>query len=319
MKSITRDVIDLHCDALFECGRRGTGFDDPALQFSLQKLPQGLRLCQLLAIFVPDSLRGDDAEAHFMRLAGVLAEQMERHGDRITHVKPGEEISDALARAPIAAMLSIEGGAALNGKIENVRSFYDMGVRLITLTWNGENELGGGAGTDLGLKPFGCEVVAEMETLGVAVDASHLSDKAFWDLCEAAQKPFVASHSNARAICGHPRNLNDEMFKEIARRGGVAGLNFCGDFIRSDGVDGTIDDLMRHAHHFLELGGENAICFGSDFDGCNTPDYLQDGISRFEYVAESLERSGIPAAVVDKIMYGNANRYFRQLAVSNVR
>ncbi len=318
MKSITRDVIDLHCDALFECGRRRLGFDAPELQFSPGKLPQGFRLCQLLAAFVPDSLRGDAAEEHFMRLAAIFTEQLERRGDMVAQVRSGAEISAVLSRVPVAAMLTIEGGAAFNGKLQNVRRFYDMGVRLVTLTWNGENELGGGAGTDVGLKPFGRAAVAEMERLGMAVDASHLSDRAFRDLCETAQKPFVASHSNARAVCGHPRNLTDEMFLEIARRGGVTGLNFCRDFIREDGADGTVDDLLRHAHHFLELGGEDAVCLGSDFDGCETPDYLRDGISRLEYLAESLERSGIPAAAVDKIMFGNAHRYFTQLGEQKI-
>jgi membrane dipeptidase len=277
------------------------------LQFSPEKLPPGFRLFEFLAAYVPDSLRGEKAEAHFLRLAGLFKSGGFARAENLA------EIPAALEESPVAAALAIEGGAALNGKLENIQRFHGMGARLITLTWNGENELGGGAGTDIGLKPFGRRAVAEMERLGIAVDASHLSDKAFWDLCDIARKPFVASHSNARAVCGHRRNLTDSMFAEIARRGGIAGICFHKGFIREDSADGAIDDLLRHVHHFLELGGEDALALGSDFDGCDTPDYLQDGISRFDYLAESLERSGIPPQTVDKILFQNANRYFCRL------
>jgi membrane dipeptidase len=281
------------------------------LQFSPEKLGPDLRLFELLAAYVPDSLRGEKAEAHFLRLAGMFK------ACKIAHIENMADIPAALEKSRVAAALTIEGGAALNGKLENIQRFWDMGARLITLTWNGENELGGGAGTELGLKPFGRQSVAEMERLGMIVDASHLSDRAFWDLCDIAARPFVASHSNARAICGHKRNLTDAMFAEIVRRGGIVGLNFYKGFIREDGENGTVDNLLRHVHHFLELGGENALALGSDFDGCDTPDYLQDGISRFGFIAESMERSGIPPAVVEKIMFENANKYFIQLTMDN--
>jgi membrane dipeptidase len=280
------------------------------LQSSPEKLPPGFRLFQILAAYVPDSLRGEKAEAHFLRLAGLFA------ASGLPRAKNLADIPAALAESPVAAALAIEGGAALNGKLENIERFWGMGVRMVTLTWNAENELGGGAGTELGLKPFGRLAVAEMERLGMAVDASHLSDKAFWDLCETARRPFLASHSNARAICGHKRNLTDRMFAEIARRGGIVGLCFHKGFIREDGENGAVEDLLRHVHHFLAHGGEDTLALGSDFDGCDTPDYLSEGIGRFAYLAESMERSGIPAETVDKIFFGNANRYFTQLTMN---
>ena len=295
LKPTTKSIIDLHCDTLSKLHKHGVeGWRD--LQFSPEKLPPGFRLRQLMAAYVPDSLRGERAEEHFLRLA------------KLFHA----EVTPALKSTPITAALSIEGGAALNSKLENIGRVRDMGVRLITLTWNAENELGGGAGTDIGLKAFGREAVAEMERLGIAVDASHLSDKAFRDLCETARKPFLASHSNSRAICDNRRNLTDAMFAEIARRGGIVGINFHRSFIREDGENGDITDLLKHVHHFLELGGEDTLALGSDFDGCDTPDHLSD-IGRLPWLAESLEKSGIPAATVDKIMFQNASRYFSVL------
>jgi membrane dipeptidase len=314
LRPTTKNIIDLHCDALFKGDKRGCGLKG-GLQFSPEKLPPGFRLFELLAAYVPDSLRGEKAERHFLRLAELFHTEAQRCG--IAEVEALAAIPAALEQSPVAAALAIEGGAALNGKLENIERFFNLGVRLITLTWNAENELGGGAGTDISLKAFGRAAVTEMERLGIVVDASHLSERAFWDLCETARRPFIASHSNARAICNHRRNLTDEMFAEIKRRGGIAGVCFHRDFIREDGENGSINDLLRHVHHFLERGGENTLALGSDFDGCDPPDYLSEGIGRFAYLAECMERSGIPAAIIEKIMFENAKRYFIQLTINN--
>jgi len=151
-----------------------------------------------------------------------------------------------------------------------------------------------------------------MERVGMAADTAHLNDKSFWELCEFAEKPFINTHSNSRKICGHKRNVTDEMFAEIVRRGGVLGLNYGKRFIREDGSNGSVNDMLKHIHHFLELGGEDTLALGSDYDGTDLPDYLE-GIDKIGSFAESIERSGIPRGVVDKILFGNANRYLKSL------
>lgn len=305
-----RSIIDLHCDTLTECEKRGVGLVNRELSLSLDRIPDTLRLCQLMAVFIPDTLRGKDAETWFDRVYGRFLMEMHLHAARAARVFDTAMIADALAEKRFAAILSVEGGAVVNGKLSNVERLYDLGVRMMTLTWNAENEICGGADTNIGFTEFGRAVVSEMERAGMAVDISHLSDKGFYELCEFAEKPFAASHSNARSICKHRRNLTDDMFKEIARRGGVVGLNYYKPFLREDGADGSIDDLLRHAHHFLELGGEDTLALGSDFDGAEVPAYIS-GVEKLGFLIDALERSGIPARIVDKIVYQNAERFFR--------
>lgn len=314
MARTIRNAIDLHCDTIYECDKRGLPLQNNVLHFSLNKLPEGYRLCQAMAAFIPDELRGEAALAHFERLHRLFDFQMEQFRDTISRVSDVTKIEEGLDKTRFAAILTIEGGAALAGRLENIERFFEMGVRMITLTWNGENEICGGAATDSGFTKFGREAVAGMERLGIAVDVSHLSDRGFWQLSGFANKPFLASHSNSRSVCNHRRNLTDDMFREIAARGGIVGLNYYKNFIREDGESGTVDDLLRHVHHFLELGGEDSLALGSDFDGCTVPDYLGDGIGKLDYLAEKLESSGIPAKVTDKILFGNANNYFMKLA-----
>lgn len=308
-----RNIIDLHCDTLTEFAKREVGFDDKDLSLSPCKLPQDIRLCQLMAVFIPDNFRGEDAENWFDSLYGRFILEMHKHAHKTSRVFDTTKIADALSEKPFAAILSVEGGAVLNGRLENVERLCDLGVRMMTLTWNAENEICGGADTDLGFTEFGREVVAEMERLGMSVDVSHLSDKGFYELCGFASKPFAASHSNSRSVCNHRRNLTDRMFTEIVRRGGVVGLNYYKSFIREDGENGSISNLLSHVHHFLELGGEDTLALGSDFDGADVPDYIS-GVEKLGFLIDALERSGIPGTVVDKIIFQNAARYFSDIA-----
>lgn len=311
------NCIDLHCDTLTECYKRRLALKNNTLHFSLDKPIHPFRLCQAMAVFMPDDLRGDAAFRYFNAVRECFELQMKQFGDEISQVLDISQIPEALNERRFAAILTVEGGSALGGRLENLDRLYEARVRMMTLTWNAENEIAGGADTSIGFSPFGREVASGMERLGMAVDVSHLSDKAFWELCEFAEKPFAASHSNSRKICGHRRNLTDEMFEEIVNRGGVVGLNYCKSFLREDGKDGDVGDLLRHVHHFLDLGGENTLALGSDFDGTDVPGYL-GGIERLGYLAEALEKSGIPANIVGKILFDNANRYFENLYSKNL-
>ena len=202
-------------------------------------------------------------------------------------------------------MLTVENGSALAGRLERIETLAKDGVRMLTLTWNGENELGSGNETDHGLSPFGREAVRELERQGILVDASHLNDRGFDDLLGVAEKPFVASHSNARAVCGHKRNLTDEQIRELVRRKCLIGLNFYSAFLREDGCPATPDDLWRHAVHFLELGAEHCLALGSDADGADLPPCL-DGPSAFAGLYQYFLDRGLPPALADRIFWKNA-------------
>lgn len=312
MKHTTGDqkLIDLHCDTLSECHKRGIGLNSVQMpHFALDRLPEGLRLCQALAIFMPDEYRGEDAQRYFDAVYAVYQQQMAVWQERITPVTDLSTISGALDATQFAALLTVEGGSALAGQLDNVDRLYDLGVRMMTLTWNAANEICGGVATDQGFTPWGKQVIGRMEERGMVVDVSHLSDTGFWELCDFATRPFAASHSNARAVCGHRRNLTDDMFREMVRQGGIVGLNYYETFITDDLAHQSMDDLLRHVHHFLALGGENTLALGSDFDGADLPPYL-DGLDKIEYLIDALERSGIPTDVVDRILFHNANHFF---------
>jgi len=301
-------IIDLHCDSIDRCAELGLSLNSSELHFNIDKRPQNLRICQAAAIFIHSKLKGEQAQAHFLKAYEVYRQQEKAFQNHMMALSDLRRISQSLDEKPVALFLTVEGGSVLGGDIRWVDKLHQMGVKMMTLTWNGENELCGGVGSEKDFTPFGRQAVARMEELGMAVDVSHLNDASFWQLCEFAGRPFCASHSNSRAICSHPRNLTDGQFKEIAARGGGVGLNYHRWFITDSGESKTIDDLLRHLHHFLELGGEDTVALGSDFDGADLPEYL-NGIEKLPMLIDALERSGISKTVVDKVLFGNAARY----------
>ena len=307
-------IIDLHCDTLTrdmwasrppDCGP----LVNPAHHISLNKMPPNTRWVQCFAIFVPDNYRGQDAIDFFDRYHAVFDQQMAEHGNQIAPCRSFADMEQTLDNGKFAAVLTVEGGAVLAGQPERVQALRDAGVRMLTLTWNGPNELGSGHDSSMGLTACGREAVAELERCGVLVDVSHLNDRGFEDLLSVAKKPFVASHSNARTVCGHRRNLPDEFIREIAARGGLIGLNYSRDFL-SDSGRGSLDDLYRHVCHFLELDAESCLALGSDFDGTDVHPDL-DSVEKSVSIYSYLTRHGIPEDTADGILFGNAWRFFK--------
>ena len=181
----------------------------------------------------------------------------------------------------------------------------------MTLTWNGENELGSGHTTTHGMTDFGRQAVREMEDRGILVDVSHLNDTGYADLFETARRPFVATHSNARAICSHKRNLTDDMIREMVRRNCLIGLNYCKSFITDGGIGDSPDDLYRHIEHFFSLGAYENIALGSDFDGTTLPTYLNTPAKAADLYEYFLEK-GMSKDLAEGIMFRNAEEFFRK-------
>ena len=307
-------IIDLHCDTLTRdmwasqppaCGP----LVNPAYHIALGKMPRNLRGVQCFAIFVPDNYRGQDAIDFFDRYRAVFDRQMVAHGDKVSPCRSFSDMEQALEAGKFAAVLTVEGGAALAGQPERAQVLRDAGVRMLTLTWNGPNELGSGHDSSAGLTACGREAVAELERCGVLVDVSHLNDRGFEDLLSVAKKPFVASHSNARSVCGHRRNLPDAFIREITDRGGLIGLNYSKDFL-SDSGRGNLDDLYRHVCRFLELDAGACLALGSDFDGTDIHPDL-DSVEKSLSIYGYLTQHGIPADTADGILFGNAWRFFK--------
>lgn len=331
-------LIDLHCDtltalspedaplleALRDPARRGDAaaclaarvretdtLDLPGHHFSLSAIPEGVSWCQCCAVFVPDGLSREEAAAYYDLHKNSFYRQMEALSDKVLPCRTAADIEAAWAQGKAAAVLTVENGSVLAGRPERVETLARDGVRMMTLTWNGENEIGSGNVTDHGLSPFGKEAVRELERQGILIDVSHLNDKGFDDLLEIARKPFAASHSNARAVCRHKRNLTDNQIREMVRRGCLIGLNYYNTFLREDGQPASPEDLRRHVEHFLELGAENCLALGSDADGADLPAWL-DGPEKFAGLYQLLLDWGLTPSQADGVLWRNALTFFQR-------
>ena len=279
--------FDLHSDTITECYSQNKSLSDNDLHISLERGYYLDEWTQVFAIWIPDKIRGDEAEEYYEKILSRYREE----------IKNAEKVNPILA---------VEGGAVLNGKVENVERLYRDGVKIITITWKGDNELASGSfsETDKGLTPFGKEAVSEMVKYGIVPDVSHLGDKSFYDLCEFTDFPFIASHSNAYTVNPHVRNLKDEQIKEIVRRKGLIGLNFYNTFL---GEGDSSQMLIKHAEHILGLGGEDVLAMGSDFDGCSINPEIR-GIEKMGSLYSVFENH-FGRKLTDKIFYENANSY----------
>ena len=217
----------------------------------------------------------------------------------------------AWAAGKTAAFLTIENGSAIAGDMSRVKLLSDQGVRCITLVWNGENEIGSGHTTQHGLSDFGKAVVPELEKQGILIDVSHLNDPGFEDLMSVVKKPFVATHSNARSVCAHKRNLTDDMIREMVKRDCLIGLNYFVKFLENDGNVESLDQLMKHIEHFFALGAEKNLALGSDFDGAVLPECLSTPAKAAGIYGYLLER-GMSREQAEGIMFRNAQEFLKK-------
>ena len=253
----------------------------------------------------------------FQAQYGLFERAMEENTDLVSHCRTAAEAECAQAAGKIAAFLSVEGGELLDCDGKKLEDAWKKGVRMVNLTWNFENALSGSNADapEKGLTACGRAFVCNMQKLGMIVDVSHLSDPGFRDVAElsrAAGVPFIASHSNARAVCPHKRNLTDEQFTAIIELKGVVGLNLCPDFL---GEPATLDTVRRHLDHFLELGGEDTVALGGDWDGISRlPEGISD-VTGWAVLYGYLKDHGYPEALLDKLFYKNLMRVVRQVCI----
>lgn len=337
-------TIDLHCDTLsYLLRRRYEGNTKETLlknkgHVDLEKLEKGGALLQNFAVFVALN-QSKDPVREAMEMIDLYYEELQNNEERIAPVFCYKDIEKNEKAGKLSAMLTIEEGGVCKGNLSYLRNYYRLGVRMLTLTWNYPNEIGypnlgdglnrseadGGsdavpfhriANVTNGLTEFGVQFVEEMERLGMIVDVSHLSDAGFYDVCRVAKKPFVASHSNARAISPWVRNLTDDMIKMLAEKGSITGLNFCPDFLTemSEGEHnpGTIQAIVAHAKHIVNVGGIECLGLGSDFDGIPGHAGIGD-YSGMPKLSDALCKAGFSPAQVEQIFYKNALRLYKEV------
>lgn len=315
--------IDFHCDTLLAAAFMGASdiVDLPNSHLDLCRLHAANAQAQFFAIFLPPRRYlesfgegGIDDEHCFRRCYDIYQASLVAAPDIVRSTRSVDDLDAHSAKGLLSAFLTLEDGRLIDGQMERLQRFYELGIRLISLTWNDENCFGWPNSSDhqvmrRGLKPFGIEALDEMQRLGIIVDVSHLSDGGFWDVVRHAVRPFVASHSNARALCPHSRNLTDEMIRALAQAGGIIGLNFGPPFLNADtaATQSTVGLVADHAQHLLRVGGEDVVALGSDWDGIQGEIEL-DAPCKLELLWQELRRRLVPERVLEKIAHSNARR-----------
>ena len=314
-------VVDTHCDTLLRVlpppgsGRKPIKLEERSDEghIDLPRLRDGGVDCQVFAIYTGWRPNPPDALLRALQLIMAFERECDENEDLVKAESYGD-IMRAVEGGRIAGLLSLEGAEPLMGDPEMIRVFHRLGVRMISLTWNWRNPFADGVAASRAesrLTDLGLEAIGEMERLGIILDVSHLSDSCFWDVAEVAGRPFIASHSNCRALCNHPRNLTDDMIRAIADHGGVVGINFAPDFIHKEKA--TLSRVVDHIDHVVEVAGIDHVGLGSDFDGIrSTPEGLED-VSRLPGITEELLRRGYSEGEIRKILGGNHLRVFREV------
>lgn len=306
--------VDLHCDTIMGLMDKGENecLANNSLNVDIKKLKAGNSLVQFFALFIDMAEHGNPLE-YCLKMADRFHHEIECNKQDIELALNYEDITTNTAKGKISAFLTIEEGGSLKGDLSNLRNFYRLGVRLLTLTWNYPNELGFPNCKEeyrsRGLTSFGEHVVNEMNRLGMIIDVSHLSDQGFYDVARLSSKPFVASHSNARNITNHSRNLTDDMIKALADKGGVMGINFARDFLGSNDIS-RVEDMIRHIKHIYKVGGIDVLAVGSDFDGISPELEIHD-FSEMGKLVIALESHNFSPEDIDKICFKNALRVIK--------
>lgn len=308
-RGICVPLFDLHCDTLTECLCKGEDLYSNDLHWDISRALRFAPCTQILAIWTPDTLRGDAATAAARRAISFAHTAETRYSPAFRLWHAGEAFP-AVGEGECLGILGLESAAPLAGDLDLLEEFADNGVKVITLTWNGDNEAASGVCGDesRGLSAFGNALLKQMERKNVVADVSHINERGFYDVCNAADKPFIASHSVSRAVCDHKRNLSDAQFSEIVRRKGLVGLNLC----EAQLGERSFAQFERHFAHFLDLGGATVLALGFDLDGTALPPEW-GGVAVNEALFAYLERRGYENDLLLRVFYENARDFFQKM------
>ena len=329
-------ILDMHCDTIMSLMENE---DEHLLNanrmINIDKLIKGDYLLQCFAMFVMYKQENISNYSPYEYCNQMIDRYYKEINSCSKYIKPAlsyQDIEDNIKNNLITSLLTIEEGGVLEGKMENLQHFYNLGVRMMTLTWNFNNEIGHPnidytsitkrtirtpqkqfiPNVTDGLTEFGKDVVRKMNELGMVIDCSHAGDKTFYDVIETSSKPIVCSHSCARNICNHVRNMNDDMLLKLKDNGGVVGINYCHDFVKSDNSLSTIKDIVNHINYIKDLIGIDYIGFGSDFDGIENDNIELKDASLMPLVLDELRKQGYSEDDIDKISYKNVLRVFKE-------
>jgi membrane dipeptidase len=297
-------LCDTHADLLFRMATEpGEDYD-----ITLDKLTRGGVSLQVLTLFVGRDPASKpvremmDAEWH------AYQQLLSQGWQQITNPTQAEA-------GRFHFMLSLEGCEPFTEGLHVIRDYHQRGIRMAAITWNHENALGSPAtkNTTDGLKPYGFEAVLEMQKLKIAIDVSHLNIPGFYDLLNKTNAPPLASHSCARALRDHPRNLTDQQLKDLFAAGGYVGVNFCPAFLVDPGQPCTINSVIDHIDHMHQMGGAGMVGFGSDFDGIDEKPQHLENAADFPNLLEGLRKRGYKEQDIENIAGKNLLQYYQRI------
>lgn len=296
------NFFDLHCDTVSTCIDKKQSIRDNNLDIDLTRGTNFDVWVQTYAFWISSSFEGQEAFDNFILQRDFFYQELDKNKDRIEIYSKDKIFKKGICYA----IPSIEGGSCIAGDIKNMDTIKKAGVKMITLCWNDDNDIAGGTYGKNRLTDFGKEVIKYMEKEDILVDVSHLNTESFWDVLNFVEKPVIATHSNSDKIFSHKRNLNDDQIKSIIQMGGIIGVNFYKNFI-SYKQDYNFDDICFHIDNMLELGGENTVCMGSDFDGADMPNCLNK-IEKIEIFNSFIEEK-FGKDIAKKIFFSNAQNF----------
>lgn len=307
-------MIDLHCDTIMQLLDHPDSGDlyRNTWKIDIEKLQKAHSKAQDFALFI-NLGKTNDPYGRYEEMRNLCTTQIHLYGEHIQHVLSYQDVESVYETGKIGALMSIEEGGVLGGDLDKLKQAYQAGVRLITLTWNYPNGLGephcGEQHKKLTSK--GVEFVEAMQDLGIIVDCSHLNDAGTEQLGDILDVPFVASHSNAREVTAHTRNLPDNLIKLIADKGGVIGLNFAQSFLGTSPIS-RIEDIVKHGLYLINKGGEDVVALGTDFDGIKPDTEIKD-TSEMYRLYDAFKEAGLSVEQCEKLFWKNADRLLKEI------
>ena len=307
-------MIDLHCDTIMQLLDHPDSGDlyRNTWKIDIEKLQKAHSKVQDFALFI-NLGETNDPYGRYEEMRNLCTTQIHLYGEHIQHVLSYQDVESVYESGKIGALMSIEEGGVLGGDLDKLKQAYQDGVRLITLTWNYPNGLGEPhcGEQHKKLTPKGIEFVEAMQDLGIIVDCSHLNDAGTEQLGDILDTPFVASHSNAREVTAHTRNLPDNLIKLIANKGGVIGLNFAQSFLGTSPVS-RIEDIVKHGLYLINKGGEDVVALGTDFDGIKPNTEIKDASEMYR-LYDAFKEAGLSVEQCEKLFWKNADRLLKEI------
>ncbi len=313
-------IADCHADTLsrlliLEDDAQSLTLPQLRHQSDLPRMRQGQVRLQVFSIFTMPYEAGHYGAVRSLQMMQIYRNDVAKHSELVM-VESAADLADyETSDKTLYGIFSMEGASPLCGDIKMLEVFYRQGLRAIGLTWNHRNELADGLGvqSNYGLTAFGRQVVTRMNELGMVVDLAHINEAGFWEAMELSRDPIIVSHADAKALCGHRRNMSDAQLDAIKSNGGFVGICFSPNFLNPKPTEASLDDVVRHIDYICERIGPDHVAFGSDYDGIETTPIGLEDVSKFPSILERLDGLGYSQADITKIAHGNVLRIYRQV------